>query len=97
MHLEGASWDFDKIMLKEQDLGELSIEMPVIWLEPVSVSKLKKIGFYECPLYKTSKRQGELSTTGHSTNFVLMVELPTEEDEAKWIKAGVAMFLALKQ
>ena len=30
-------------MLKEQDLNELSIEMPVIWLEPVSVSKLKKI------------------------------------------------------
>jgi hypothetical protein len=38
-----------------------------------------------------------LSTTGHSTNFVLMVELPSEEEENVGTKAGVAMFLALKQ
>ena len=44
-YLEGASWDFEKIILKEQGPGELWIEMPVIWLEPISVSRLKKIGY----------------------------------------------------
>ena len=100
LHLEGASWDFEKIMLKEQDLGELSIEMPVIWLEPVSISKLKKIGFYECPLYKTSKRQGELSTTGHSTNFVMYFylkfdEMDANKDSEHWIRRGTALLTQL--
>jgi dynein heavy chain len=40
---------------------------------------------------------GTLSTTGHSTNFVLMVELPSGEKENVWTKAGAAMFLALKE
>ena len=100
LHLEGASWDFEKILLKEQDPGELSIEMPVIWLEPISVSKLKKIGYYECPLYKTSKRQGELSTTGHSTNFVMYFYLKYDEtdsnkDSEHWIRRGTALLTQL--
>jgi len=48
-------------------------------------------------LYKVLSRRGTLSTTGHSTNFVLFIELTTDEDAAIWVKAGVAMFLALKQ
>jgi len=53
-------------------------------------------GIYMCPLYKVLSRAGTLSTTGHSTNFVMLLELPSNEEERVWIKAGVAAFLALR-
>jgi len=53
-------------------------------------------GVYRCPMYKVLSRRGTLSTTGHSTNFVLMIELPSKEEQDVWIKAGVAVFLALR-
>ena len=100
LQLEGASWDFDRIVLREQSPGELHIEMPVIWLEPINVSKLKKNGYYECPLYKTSRRAGELSTTGHSTNFVMYFYLKCDDNEPSkdadhWIRRGTALLTQL--
>jgi len=47
--------------------------MPVVWLEPVIDKEQGDEKTYPCPLYKTSLRAGELSTTGHSTNFVLFM------------------------
>jgi dynein heavy chain len=71
--------------------------MPMILFLPVVDDGLKKKNIYECPMYKVLSRQGTLSTTGHSTNFVLKVDIPTNEDQDKWIKAGVALFLSLKE
>ena len=49
---------------------------------------------YACPLYKTTLRKGVLSTTGHSTNFVLMINLPVEDPKESAL-AGMAAFLSL--
>ena len=95
LYLNGAAWDGKKGTIVEQTYGTLFQEMPAIWLEPVSLQELRKIGHFECPLYKTSQRWGELSTTGHSTNFVMYFYLKCDEDPDHWIRRGAAMITQL--
>jgi len=71
--------------------------MPTIWLIPKKRDDIDFGHAYECPLYKTSRRAGTLSTTGHSTNFVFMIWLPMQKkhDTKHWVKRGVAMLTQL--
>jgi dynein heavy chain len=96
LYLEGARWDGARHSLVDSKPKELFTSFPVMWLLPEEERKIPEQGVYRCPIYKTLTRAGQLSTTGHSTNFVLYVEIPTTTPESKWIKAGVALFCALK-
>ncbi|NXE09964.1 DYH1 protein, partial [Lophotis ruficrista] len=95
LFLEGARWDPAAFQLAESRPKELYTEMAVIWLLPVPNRKPPATGIYLCPVYKTLTRAGTLSTTGHSTNYVIAVEIPTDKPQKHWIKRGTALICAL--
>ncbi|XP_037242845.1 dynein heavy chain 1, axonemal [Falco rusticolus] len=95
LFLEGARWDPAAFQLAESRPRELYTEMAVIWLLPGPSRKPPAADTYLCPIYKTLNRAGTLSTTGHSTNYVIAVEIPTNKPQKHWIKRGTALICAL--
>lgn len=112
LFIEGARWDPIEHNLGESLPRELFVLMPYIHLLPKEKSLVPIVKgvpehytgstygtahVYMCPVYKTSFRQGTLSTTGHSTNFVMFLRIPMAERHSQkhWIKRGVAMLTQL--
>lgn len=89
LFIEAGKWREDEGGLCDPDIGELSPQLPVLWLKPCS--ELEIGNRYEAPLYKTPVRAGVLSTTGHSTNFVLSILLESKKPPEHWILRGTAL------
>lgn len=95
MNMEGCKWDHKSFTLSESDPKILFSNAPMIWFKPVRIVDKVTEGVFPCPVYLTMERKGVLATTGHSTNFVTKVSLPTDRSESHWIKRGSAMICAL--
>ena len=95
LFMEGGRFDREKLMMDDSTPRELFDSMPCIWLKPVISAEYNPTGVYDCPLYKTSLRAGTLSTTGHSTNFVVALPIPTSQSQNHWIRRGCAMLCML--
>lgn len=95
MYIEGCKWDPKERVLGESDPKILYTRCPMIHFMPTLKNDIVTTGIYACPLFKTGDRKGVLMTTGHSTNYVLDISLPSAVVSSHWIKRGVAMLCAL--
>eukprot|EP01035_Chromulina_nebulosa_P020290 gene20290-26338_t len=79
LFLEGARWDKTLQSLVDPKAKELFSPMPTIHMLPQRDRVTPSGGIYRCPVYKILTRTGTLSTTGHSTNFVTWIEIPSNK------------------
>lgn len=52
--------------------------------------------YFECPVYRTAFRAGTVSTTGHSTNYLISFRLPGDELSKHWVMRGTALICQIE-
>lgn len=94
LYIEGARMN-SELKLDEALPKVLFANMCVITLKPCKADELSVYPCYPCPCYRTTERRGVLATTGHSSNFVMYIRVPSDIPKEKWIAGGVALFNSL--
>jgi len=97
LFMDGARWDDENMCVADSFPKVLWSTMAPFWLRPVEKSEdahdFDKL--YNAPIYKTSERKGVLSTSGHSSNFIMYLAIPHScqppHSEFFWTKRGVAL------
>ncbi|OHT01787.1 Dynein heavy chain family protein [Tritrichomonas foetus] len=93
LYFDGARWDKSIRTLEDTDTNAVYTSCPVIHIIPKE-NFLHPSEDYKCPVYRTSERAGVLSTTGLSTNFVVALNIPTNDEPNKWTLRGTALLLS---
>ena len=94
LFMDGYRWDMDAMVVADSLQGEMNPPLPVFHMEP-KMDFVPSPTKYISPLYKTGARAGVLSTTGHSTNFVVAFFVPSTKDQDYWISKGAALLTQL--
>jgi dynein heavy chain len=113
LFLEGCDWDVERRVLREAAPKVLFANAPVFWLRPrrrragadadadadaaAEGENAAAANTYRCPVYRTQERRGELATTGHSTNFVMFMDVPSDAPSDHWVLRGAAMITSLAE
>ncbi|XP_063775637.1 dynein axonemal heavy chain 6 [Pseudophryne corroboree] len=96
MYMDASRWDDENMVIEDALPREMNPVLPVVHFEPRQ-NYHPTLSLYQAPLYKTGARAGTLSTTGHSTNFVVTVLLPSKRPSDYWISKGSALLCQLNE
>ena len=102
-YFEAARWNFKMKKIIENKPKIVHSYGPIIWFKPIlledsyNLEKNQDKNLYICPVYRTLERKGTLSTTGHSTNFLIYIKFPCDKNQKFWVKRGVALFCQLSE
>eukprot|EP00995_Heteronema_vittatum_P007883 NODE_3042_length_712_cov_11.019608_g2149_i0.p1 GENE.NODE_3042_length_712_cov_11.019608_g2149_i0~~NODE_3042_length_712_cov_11.019608_g2149_i0.p1 ORF type:complete len:222 (+),score=87.03 NODE_3042_length_712_cov_11.019608_g2149_i0:55-666(+) len=94
LFLDSCRWNAEAHCIEDSLMRQTYATIPVVHFLP-EVNHVTPPNHYVCPLYKTTVRRGNLSSLGQSTNFILAVELPSEQPSDYWVQKGAALVCSL--